>query len=157
LFRRDPQRSFKVAASCSSNAIHGWYGVWYIPLRQPTEPGGYGMHTDTATRNGAVPALVLGSGVTALGVIRLLGRSGIPVYSLSDRRDFAATSRFCRGAVHVDPPAGIASLTSALEGLPFERALLFPCSDTWVDAVSALDGHLALRFPSTVAQDNVRL
>jgi len=115
------------------------------------------MRKDTATRTEAVPALVLGSGVTALGVIRLLGRSGIPVYCLSDRRDFATTSRFCRGVFRVERPAGIASLTATLARLPFERALLFPCSDTWVDVVGALDGRLARRFPSTVAHDNVRL
>ncbi len=101
---------------------------------------------------GSPPALVLGSGVTALGVIRSLGRENIPVYYAADRLDFAMRSRWARlvptGLTEFSGPGDLAA---ALERIDVARMVLVPCSDSWVRTVAGLDPALALRFPASVA------
>ncbi len=100
-------------------------------------------------RVGDIPALVLGSGITALGVIRGLGQVGIPTYCASRELDYVAASRWCTRT-----PAALeryAELGPFLEQLPFERAVVFACSDDWVMAMSELQGELAERFPISQA------
>lgn len=99
-----------------------------------------------------LPAIVLGGHVTALGVLRCLGRLGIPAYLVSEPRDYASRSRWARplpGAPQesADP----APLARFLESLSLQRALLLPCSDDWTRAVAALPGELHARFPTPIA------
>jgi predicted ATP-grasp superfamily ATP-dependent carboligase len=97
--------------------------------------------------NYSVPALVLGSGLTALATIRCLGVSGIPSYCISDRCDFEAASRWHR---RLPPKFGTISDSSQLSGflerLPFEKAVLIPCSDPWTLAAACLQDPLKDRF-----------
>lgn len=96
-----------------------------------------------------VPALVLGTGITALGVIRSLGRAGIQAYCASSELAYVASSRWCRR-----PPTSLdryAALAPFLDHLPYERAVLFACSDDWVMAASRLNGEVAERFPISQA------
>jgi predicted ATP-grasp superfamily ATP-dependent carboligase len=100
---------------------------------------------------GSPPALVLGRGVTSLGVIRSLGRLGIETFLVGDE-GFATRSRWYRplNPPGLDPPTE-ATLAEWLRRLPFERMALVPCSDEWATAVSLLEQDLAARFPSSLA------
>lgn len=91
--------------------------------------------------------------MTALGVVRCLGRCGIDSYIVSSPGDYAGSSRWATrlSGAPDESPAG-APLAEFLERLPFERALLLPCSDNWLHAVAALPERLRNRFPAPVSR-----
>ena len=95
------------------------------------------------------PALVLGSGVTALGVIRSFGRRGVPVLATARAPDVAASSRWHRAA---PPMEDSEELAEYLTRLPVEAAVLIPCSDGLAAQTAGLSGALAERFPASVAR-----
>jgi D-aspartate ligase len=98
------------------------------------------------------PALVAGNGLTALGVMRSLGRAGIPFYNLNRQTDFVASSRWYRppprewGTLEDDEP-----LAPYLARLPLPRAVLFAGSDDRVREAAQLDDTLRARFPASIA------
>jgi D-aspartate ligase len=97
------------------------------------------------------PALVLGSGITALGVVRALRKLHIPTLVVAPEGDVVERSWWYRAA-----PNGVfqwapESLPACLDNLPFQSAVLIPCSDRWANAVAQLDPDHALRFPSSLA------
>lgn len=98
----------------------------------------------------ADPAVVvLGSGITTLGTIRCLGRAGITAYCASDDLGIVASSRWCkRTERHL---AAKDELGPFLRQLPFERAVLFPCTDHWVLTAASLEEDLIRRFPMSRA------
>lgn len=103
----------------------------------------------------SVPALVLGRGVTALAVIRDLGRQGVPVYVLGAIGNFARASRY--GRRHPAAAAGEPEedrLPAFLERVTDPRLVLIPCSDAWAKAVANLPSTLARRFPASIAADS---
>jgi D-aspartate ligase len=114
--------------------------------------------TKSGSREVPVPAIVLGAGITTLGVIRNLGRRAIPVFNLSHKRDFCAWSRWGQS---VDPSipkfADADQLAACLEALPFERAVVFPCSDAHVEAMAVLGDRFVGRFASTATFRDVDL
>ncbi len=111
-----------------------------------------GERDDVLRGRRTTPAIVLGSHVTALGVIRLLARNGIGSYTLDGRGDLVSRSRWYRPlGDKLEESRDPAALASFLEGLPFERAVLIPCNDTWARAVAALPQAARERFPSSVA------
>lgn len=96
--------------------------------------------------------LVLGGGITGLGVLRILARNGIPRWLVAGPADLAFASRHARAVpaqagLAVPPDAGLAPF---LRALPIESAVLIPCSDDWVRQVSQLDPGIRTRFPSSV-------
>jgi len=96
-----------------------------------------------------VPALVIGIGLNALGVMRSLGRAGIPLWNANPQRDYVRSSRWYRPAplaLEDDQP-----LADYLERLPVERAVLFAASDDRVLETSLLPPHLRERFPASIA------
>lgn len=98
----------------------------------------------------ATPALVLGTGITVLGVIRGLGKAGIRTYCLSSRLSFLQSSRFCHTLPEdIGTLSSGDNLTEFLQKLPFDRAILIPCSDEWVMACAKLDEPLRSRFPTS--------
>jgi len=98
-----------------------------------------------------VPALVLGSGITALGVARSLGRENIPVFYPCHGGDIVSHSRWVRQiSASLDRFSGPKQLTAFLKGLPFEKMVLFPCSDSWARTVARLDSDMLGRFPSSL-------
>jgi len=98
-----------------------------------------------------IPVLVLGSGLTALGVCRTLGRAGIPNYLINAKADFANRSRWVRALdLAARESSDARRLASLLGGLGFERAVLMPCSDQWSRAVAGLEPEVAERFPASV-------
>ncbi|MFQ5499366.1 MAG: hypothetical protein ACE5FH_06810 [Candidatus Zixiibacteriota bacterium] len=102
----------------------------------------------TDTRFHGAPVVVLGTGITALGVIRSLGRAGITAYCLSADLKFVAHSRYCRALSAVAPLRSLNQLEVALNKLPFNRAILIPCTDNWACQIALLDRQLAERYPS---------
>lgn len=99
----------------------------------------------------APPALVLGNGITALGVVRALGRAGIPLHAVSVDPGFVRASRWYQG-----PPGGaalddVAQLADYLRAIPLEGGVLVPTSDHAVLAVARLPRDLQERFPSSQA------
>ncbi len=103
-----------------------------------------------------VPVIVLGTGLTALGVIRCLGRRGIPSWCISENLDNEAHSRWCRKASpRVGAVDDAASLSACLKSLPFERAVLMSCSDHWTLEITRLPDDLRARFPACVSSFDV--
>ena len=99
-----------------------------------------------------LPAVVIGSGLGALGALRLLRRAGIPVYSLNAAPSFESRSRWFRPLPGVrETLADGAPLAHVLEASSLERAVLLACSDSLQSAVSELPPALAARFPSSTA------
>src|SRR5512143_3681452 len=101
----------------------------------------------------AVPVLILGGGITALGVMRCLGRRGVPLYIAGSRAGVISRSRWYRPlAEKASNEFSEQDLGSRLERLPTRQMVLLPCSDAWVMAVSQLKPELAARFSSSVAR-----
>lgn len=127
-----------------------------IDLRQTDSSGVRAYSTmSTPMESGDVPVLVLGSSLTAVGVVRSLGRTGLLVYSLSDPNVLVTKSRWYRPAPqtarHV-PPEGLAVY---LESLSIPRAVLIPSSDDWAKATCELPAALRNRFPASVPSPQV--
>lgn len=93
------------------------------------------------------PVLVLGSGVTALGVVRALGRLHVPLFVLSAHPGVEKRSRWYRKA-----PGDLSgkSLEEYLTESSMKRAVLLPCSDNLTVAVAELPIDLQERFPASV-------
>lgn len=109
----------------------------------------------TASGGGAeptVPALILGSGITALGMVRCLGRREIPQWLWCREGDLATRSRWARRLPAVPEDGGIPEdFAAALRALELERAVLIPCSDAWTLAVASLPEALGARFPASLS------
>jgi predicted ATP-grasp superfamily ATP-dependent carboligase len=96
------------------------------------------------------PVLVLGTGVTALGVQRSLARRDIEYFTMGHEDRMLSRSRFTRR-----PPASWGTpreseLTSWLESLDLESGVLFPCSDSWAMSVASRGEAVRERFPASV-------
>jgi D-aspartate ligase len=105
---------------------------------------------------------VLGEGINALGVIRSLGRRGVPVVLLTDaEKDIAAESRYLASVYRIDPcdSAGIVGLLARLASRSGVRPALFFTTDRNLRLVSSHRDELAryfdLQIPSAAAIANV--
>jgi D-aspartate ligase len=97
-----------------------------------------------------VPAIVLGEGITVLGTIRSLGAAGIETYCIGRSSVDEKYSRWYKKLYDLDDAqVKSANLSGLLEALPFEKAVLIPCSDHWTVQVAKLPASLAMRFPSS--------
>ena len=96
-----------------------------------------------------LPAVVVGSGLGALGALRLLRRAGIPTFSIPTTRSHESRSRWAQRLPGTQATLASASLADILRGCSLERAALIPCSDAVLSAVAQLPGSLASRFPSS--------
>ena len=105
------------------------------------------MHSQTDT---TPPVVVLGSGVTALGLCRTLSKAGIANYLVNADGDFANRSRWVQPLeISVTESADPDLLVGLLERLEFDRAVLMPCSDRWSNAVAGLPAEWSERFPAS--------
>ena len=99
------------------------------------------------------PIIVLGEGTTLLGAIRNTARQGIETYASTPPSDFVAASRYYRSAVSKSGrqlgSEWDSSAYDALAELPYERAVLLPCSDQTADWIANMPGELRDRFPSS--------
>lgn len=97
---------------------------------------------------GRIPAIVMGRGPTALGILRSLVLAGIPAYVACPADDLAAHSRWFRPTPGVpwDGKPGPQAL-EALRAMPLERAVIIPGADDaamWLTDLPASD--LGQRF-----------
>lgn len=95
------------------------------------------------------PVIVLGTGVTALGVLRILGRDGLnPIVAESSDR-LLRRSRWFRSFDAPTPALDGANLANWLSQIPLERAVIIPCSDHRAGEVASLPEAIRARFPSS--------
>jgi predicted ATP-grasp superfamily ATP-dependent carboligase len=102
------------------------------------------------------PVLVFGTGLTALGVVRALGRRGIVSLVVDTGDSEIRWSRWYRPAPA--RPSGrptAALLAGYLDTLDLDRAVLFGCTDDWVRALAALDPSLGSRFNTSLPEGDV--
>lgn len=97
----------------------------------------------TAGRSrGAVGAVVLGGDYQGLGIVRSLGRQGIPVCVIDDERSIAGASRFTthrsRAADLGSPDATLEALHTARDRFGLEGWVLYPTRD---ETVAVLATH----------------
>jgi predicted ATP-grasp superfamily ATP-dependent carboligase len=97
------------------------------------------------------PIIAIGGGMTLVAVLHLLHRAKIATYAVCPEGDFAVHSRFYRPLPGRFPYLAPRDLPRLLTNLPFESAVLLPCSDDWLSAVADLSKDLASRFPSSLA------
>jgi D-aspartate ligase len=98
-----------------------------------------------------IPALVLGNGLSALGVARTLRRAGIPAYLHDANPGIEVGSRWYRPAPLCHSPPRANHLADLLSALALDRAVLLPCSDDWARQVSACPDEFRDRFPASIA------
>jgi len=106
------------------------------------------------TQNGTHPkrkkALVLGVGLTMLGVLRSLCEVGVDVIALPDADRLPLYSRWYRPGPEALVGVSPATLTKTLTSLP-KGTVLIPCSDQWALAISALPAEIRRDYPASVA------
>ena len=98
-----------------------------------------------------MPVLVLGARITALGVVRTLGRARIPNYFVGRESDFTKWSHWHHPLPEELPgPPEPGGLHEWLRLISLERAVLLPCADNWVLEVANLPPELRNRFPASI-------
>ena len=97
-----------------------------------------------------IPVLALGTGITLLGVLRILGEDGPAVLALPDADPTTRRSRWYRAGPLALAGVTPASMARALDHIP-DGTVLMPCSDNWVLAVASLPESVRRRFPTCVA------
>jgi len=99
-----------------------------------------------------LPVLVLGKHITGLGVLRSFARRGVDTFGAEDTTDVIVRSRYYRPAPRRLPETDDSEVLAAYLGrLPFERAVLMPCSDRWAAAVAGLAPDVRRRFQASVS------
>lgn len=99
----------------------------------------------------AATAVVLGGALTGLAVVRELGRAGVPVLATADGDGLVPASKYFRPLPAAVPAHDQQRIQAYFRSLELERAVLFPCSDSWAHAVSGFPSELQERFPSVSA------
>ncbi len=98
------------------------------------------------------PVLVFGAHIAALGVLRTLARRGVEAYVVDQTSNIIVRSRHYRPTTPKLPEsADPAALSTFLESLPMERAVLIACSDQWALAVAGLPAATRERFRASIA------
>lgn len=96
------------------------------------------------------PAVVLGQGFTALGVLQSLGPARIEMFLACPNGDIAGSSRWARGRrVDLTGACDGESLVRALERFGIHEAVLFPCTDVWAEAVARIPDSARGRYRSS--------
>ena len=104
--------------------------------------------------------IVFGAHITALAVIRAFGRARIPVFVAGRNRTTIKRSRWYQPVPveDIDELADVAHLTRFLRRLPFERSVLFPCSDRWTLSLASLPAEVAaVHVPVAARAEVVRV
>jgi D-aspartate ligase len=103
--------------------------------------------------SGGRPAIVVGTGVTALGMIRSLGRAGIPALLVGPPGDIARRSRWARPFPGTERNGGDGSLAELLARSDLEGGVLIPGADSAVREIARLPGEVLARFPASVPSE----
>jgi D-aspartate ligase len=95
-------------------------------------------------------AIVIGGDYQGLGIVRSLGRRGIPVCVIDDEASIARASRFSKRAVHVpnlrDEPSTLDTLDAVRRAHGLEGWVLFPTREETVVALARNRSSLARSF-----------
>src|SRR5271155_4754945 len=95
-------------------------------------------------------AVVIGGDYQGLGIVRSLGRRGIPICVIDDERSISRYSRYVTHAVHVpnlrDDDSIVRELLALGERLDLQGWVLFPTRDEIVSAISRHRAQLAALF-----------
>lgn len=106
-----------------------------------------------------LPAIVMGRGPTALGILRSLHLAGIPAYVACPPGDLVTHSKFWRptpGDVAWDGQPG-AHAWDVLKAMPLERAVIIPGADDAALWLSSLPGsELGKRFLVSTSERDVQ-
>ena len=138
------------AVARAARTSAGWLGLGERADRKPVRQDPAMARKTGATSS--APVLVLGAGLTALGVLRICHRSGIPAYSMGGSTGIDRRSRWYREAPADAAPGGEpVTLESFLRRCRLPTAVLMPCSDAMVMQASRLEGELAARFPASIS------
>ncbi|MEI7759608.1 MAG: hypothetical protein WCJ67_02450 [Thermoleophilia bacterium] len=104
----------------------------------------------------SLPCVVLGGSITALGVVRSLGRAGLTPIVVSPRGDLASRSRWAeRHIADIPETDNPETVVRALTEHGLARAVLFPCSDTWAQAVARMSDAARERYPASISGPDV--
>src|SRR4051794_29032432 len=98
---------------------------------------------------GPTGALVLGGDYRGLGIVRSLGRRGVPVWVVHGSERVARYSRYCRRSIPCETPAGRAWVDFILdlaERHGLDGWVLFPTSDETAALVSRHSAALSTRY-----------
>ena len=96
-------------------------------------------------RRFGIPAVVVGGGVSGLAAIRALGRAGVPVYCVDDRKNEAMYSSYCKKSLVAPNISEDENLlrNTLLKIRPLASgAVLFPVSDSMAIHLSNLRNEL---------------
>jgi D-aspartate ligase len=89
------------------------------------------------------PAIVIGGGINGLGIIRNLGRNGVDVYCLAEKKTEAIYSKYCKKYfIYSDVEHDMQKLSKILHEIKNdigEKCVLFPTSDISTINVSILN------------------
>ena len=97
-----------------------------------------------------LPALVIGSSLTALGTVRCLGREGITTFYINPVKDFVNYSRWNYKNDKLNHIASSnLSIGQFLINSDLEGAVLYPCNDIFAHECASLSTDLSERFIST--------
>jgi predicted ATP-grasp superfamily ATP-dependent carboligase len=96
-------------------------------------------------------AIILGTGITALGVIRNLGRLGIRNIVIAHENNYCMYSKYCHQKLFIEniadsPGLLLQVLTTLTDSRPNKLFCLFPCTDYYVLAL----GEIKDRLPKNV-------
>jgi len=93
------------------------------------------------------PVVVVGTGQTALGIVRALGRHGIDVFAVSDRRDPVVFSKYCKKSFTTNETRNHKDVLRRLLieiGKGFSRrAVIYPTSDMDALTLAELKNELS--------------
>ena len=113
-------------------------------------PGQVSLRPGRAAQSGRTGAVVIGGDYLGLGIVRSLGRRGIPVCVIDDERSIAGRSRYTTHRVHVpdlrDPYRTVAELVQTGRRLGLDGWVLFPTRDETVAALSKNRDELAALY-----------
>lgn len=110
---------------------------------------------------GPTGAVVIGGDYQGLGIVRSLGRHGVPVYVIDDELSIAQVSRFSKRTVHVpslrDERSTLDTLEAARRAYGLEGWVLYPTREETVAALARNRSWLSrwFRVP-TPAWDSIR-
>ena len=105
-------------------------------------------------RSDAPGAIVIGGDYRGLGIVRSLGRQGIPVWVLTDQHRLAATSRYARHSLpwpETEEEQQVAFLLDLGSRYGLDGWLLYPTGDETAAMVARHHETLSTRFRPTVS------
>lgn len=109
------------------------------------------LYSPPLTKPSSPPVIVLGGGITALGVVRILSRQGLRPLVLPRPEPVLARSRWFRPLQEDLHVGGHDRLADVLATLKLDHGVLLPCTDHWVSEVASLSPRLRERFPASVS------